>query len=84
MKKEIKMDEPDNLLDFVNKYEHPVFRDKIIKFNKEEVEEGRTKRTREILLLLKAFDLNKAIHKIETTYRDELNTLDTEKLKEGK
>ncbi len=45
--------------------------------------QAKTERTREILLLLKAFDLDNAIDKIETTYRDELNTQDTELKKEG-
>ena len=44
---------------------------------------ARVGRTKEILLLLKAFDLDEAIDKIESTWRDELNTSDTEKLKEG-
>ena len=41
-------------------------------------------RTKEILLLLKAFDLTDAIEKIETTYRDDLNTKNTDKEKEVK
>lgn len=43
--------------------------------------QAKTERTGEILLLLKAFDLDEAIDKIETTYRDELNTSNTDKSK---
>ncbi len=45
------------------------------------VTNAKKERTGEILLLLKAFDLDEAIDKIESTYRDELNTLNTEGVK---
>ena len=41
-------------------------------------EKAKTTRTREILLLLTAFNLKEAIDKIETTYMEELNSSNTD------
>ncbi len=64
----------------INKKEKEIIdnRHRIHKIN---LECARIGRTREILLLLKAFDLDEAIDKIESTWRDELNTFDTEGVK---